>query len=69
MAGETKEAWQDFQSEVRSLFDTLGRVARDAKVRDGTRRAARSFGSALGKTASQIGSELEKVLRQPRSGR
>ncbi len=67
MAGESKEAWEDFEQEVKSLFDALGQVARDAKVRDGTRRAAQSLGSALGKTASQVGSELERALRRPRS--
>lgn len=62
--GESKQAWERFQADVKSLFDALGEVSRDAKVRQGTRQAARSFGSALGKTLREVGDEVEKAVRR-----
>src|SRR5579864_8334568 len=47
-----------------AVFDSLGTVSRDPEVRDRTRRAARSFGSALGETFREVGDEVEKAFRK-----
>src|SRR5260370_9699686 len=39
------------------VFDSLGRATRDPEVRDGTRKAARSFGSALAETFRDVADE------------
>ena len=62
---DSKKAWESFTTDVRSLLDAVGTVARDARVREGTRQAARSFGSALGKTLREVGDEVEKAVRRP----
>jgi hypothetical protein len=45
------------------VFDALGRATRDPDVRQGTRQAARSFGSALGETFKDVADELAAALR------
>ena len=62
--GESKKAWGRFQTDLKTLFDAIGTVSRDARVRQGTREAARSFGSALGKTLREVGDEVEKAVRR-----
>jgi hypothetical protein len=47
-----------------AVFDSLGNVSRDPEVRERTRTAARSFGSALGETFREVGDELEKAFRK-----
>lgn len=97
MAPESKQAWERFQSDMKTLaeefrrqykdaspektadlnrsleqlrkgaesvFESLGTVSRDPEVRQRTRSAARSFGSALGETFREVGDELEKAFRK-----
>jgi hypothetical protein len=45
------------------VFESLGRASRDPDVRDGTRRAARSFGSALAETFRDAAGELAAAIR------
>ena len=45
------------------VFEALGRATRDPDVRQGTRQAARSFGSALAETFRDVGDELAAALR------
>ena len=47
-----------------AVFDSLGTVSRDPEVRERTRTAARSFGSALGETFREVGDEVEKAFRK-----
>ncbi|HEY1455445.1 MAG TPA: hypothetical protein VGG31_03040 [Candidatus Dormibacteraeota bacterium] len=61
---ESRQAWQRFQSDVRSFADAVGAASRDAGVRDGARSAARSLGSALGETLREVGGEIEKAFRR-----
>jgi hypothetical protein len=61
---ESKQAWERFQSDVRSFADAVGTASRDAKVRQEARSAARSLGSALGETLRQVGGELERAFRR-----
>src|SRR6266849_5141130 len=46
------------------VFDSLGRASRDPEVRDGTRRAARSFGSALAETFRDVADEVAAAIRR-----
>lgn len=48
-----------------AFFTSLDTASRDPEVRAGTRRAARSFGSALRETLREVGDELDKAFRQP----
>lgn len=46
------------------VFDSLGRATRDPEVRDGTRKAARSFGSALAETFRDVADEVAAAVRK-----
>jgi hypothetical protein len=81
MAGELRRHYRDSKSEEhtaeinRSLrelgdaadrfFASLDSATRDPEVRTSTKRAARSFGSALRETFHEVSSELEKAFREP----
>ena len=65
--GDSRKAWARAQADLKTLFDSIGTVARDARVREGSRKAARSVGSALGKTLREVGDEVEKAVRRPRA--
>jgi hypothetical protein len=96
---DTKDAWERFQADVKSLagelrrhyadagdekktaelnrsleqlrqaaetvFESLDTATRDPEVRAGTKRAARSFGTALTESFREVSAELEKAFRQP----
>jgi|SRR5689334_10491 len=47
------------------FFASLDTATRDPEVRSTTRRAARSFGSALRETFHDVSGELEKAFREP----
>jgi len=46
------------------VFDSLGRATRDPEVRDGTRKAARSFGSALAETFRDVAEDVAAAMRK-----
>ena len=46
------------------VFDSLGRATRDPEVRDGTRKAARSFGSALAETFRDVADDVAAAIRR-----
>jgi len=46
------------------VFESLGRATRDPEVRDGTRKAARSFGSALAETFRDVADEVAAAVRK-----
>ncbi len=46
------------------VFDSVGRATRDPEVRDGTRKAARSFGSALAETFRDVADEVAAAIRR-----
>jgi hypothetical protein len=50
------------------VFEALGRASRDPDVRQGTRQAARSFGSALAETFKDVADELAAAMRSKASG-
>ena len=47
------------------FFASLDTATRDPEVRSSTKRAARSFGSALRETFREVSGELEKAFREP----
>ena len=49
------------------VFESLGRATRDPEVRQGTRQAARSFGSALAETFKDVADELAAAMRTKES--
>ena len=46
------------------VFESLGNATRDPEVRDGTRKAARSFGSALAETFRDVADEVAAAMRK-----
>jgi len=46
------------------VFESLGHATRDPEVRDGTRKAARSFGSALAETFRDVADEVAAAMRK-----
>ena len=46
------------------VFEALGRATRDPDVRQGTRQAARSFGTALAETFRDVADELAAAVRK-----
>src|SRR5438445_12937925 len=46
------------------VFESLGRATRDPEVRDGTRKAASSFGSALAETFRDMADEVAAAIRR-----
>ena len=47
-----------------AFFDSLDTATRDPEVRARTKRAARSFGSALAETFREVGDELDKAIKK-----
>ena len=47
------------------FFGSLDTATRDPEVRATTKRAARSFGSALRETFRDVSSEVEKAFKEP----
>src|SRR5260370_38358743 len=45
------------------VFDSVARATRDPEVRDGTRKAARSFSSALAVPVRHVADEVAAALR------
>ena len=94
----TKEAWDRFQADVKSMagelrrhyegvddekkaaevrrslrqlgeaaeafFESLDKTTRDPEVRASTKRAAKSFGSALAGTLREVSDDLEKAFKK-----
>jgi hypothetical protein len=94
----TKEAWDRFQADVKSMagelrrhykgvddekkaaevrrslhqlgeaaeafFESLDKTTRDPEVRASTKRAAKSFGSALAGTLREVSDELENAFKK-----
>jgi hypothetical protein len=46
------------------VFEALGRATRDPDVRQGTRNAARSFGTALAETFRDVADDLAAAVRK-----
>ena len=64
-AAEINRSVRDLGKAAEAFFDSLDTATRDPEVRASTKRAARSFGSALAETFRDVVEELEKAFRQP----
>ncbi len=64
-AAEINRSVRDLGKAAESFFESLDNASRDPEVRASTKRAARSFGSALTETFREVGEEVEKAFRQP----
>ena|SRR4029077_9290833 len=64
-AAEINRSLQQLGKAAESFFESLDTATRDPEVRASTKRAARSFGSALTETFRDVTVELEKAFRRP----
>lgn len=64
-AAEINRSLQQLGKAAESFFESLDAATRDPEVRASTKRAARSFGSALTETFRDLSVELEKAFRRP----
>jgi len=60
---ELRASLDRLQEAADAVFRSLDHIAQDAEVRAGTKRAARSFGSALTETFRQLTDELASAVR------
>jgi hypothetical protein len=63
-AAEINRSLQQLGQAAEAFFESLDTATRDPEVRAGTKRAARSFGSALAGTVREVSEELDKAIRQ-----
>lgn len=61
---EINRSLRDLGEAADKFFASLDTATRDPEVRSSTRRAARSFGSALRETFHDVSGELEKAFRE-----
>jgi uncharacterized protein YjbJ (UPF0337 family) len=64
-AAEINRSLQQLGKAAESFFESLDTATRDPEVRASTKRAARSFGSAMTETFRDLSVELEKAFRRP----
>src|SRR4029077_10669277 len=64
-AAEINRSLQQLGKAAESFFESLDTATKDPEVRASTKRAARSFGSALTETFRDLSVELEKAFRRP----
>jgi hypothetical protein len=62
---EINRSLRDLGEAADKFFASLDTATRDPEVRSSTRRAARSFGSALRETFHDVSGELENAFREP----
>ena len=62
---EINRSLRDLGEAADKFFASLDTATRDPEVRSSTRRAARSFGSALRETFHDVSGELEKAFHEP----
>jgi hypothetical protein len=55
-----EEAFQAIVRQLEQAFSALGEQLRDPEAKEGLKQAARSFGDALGATASEVSGEIRK---------
>ncbi len=64
-AAEINRSLRQLGQSAEAFFGSLDTATRDPEVRASTKRAARSFGSALAETFHEVGDEIEKAFKQP----
>ncbi len=63
-AAEINRSLQQLGQAAEAFFESLDTATRDPEVRASTKRAAKSFGSALAGTFREVSEELDKAIRQ-----
>ena len=63
---ELGESMKKLAEAAEEVFDSLGRATRDPKVRQGTRKAARSFGELIAETVREVADGVEGALKSRR---
>jgi len=64
-AAEINRSLKQLGDAAEKFFASLDTATRDPEVRSSTKRAARSFGTALRETFHEVSEELEKAFREP----
>jgi len=62
---EINQSLKQLGDAAEKFFASLDTATRDPEVRSSTKRAARSFGTALRETFHEVSEELEKAFREP----
>lgn len=62
---EIKRSMTQLGEAAEAFFGSLDTATRDPEVRASTRRAARSFASALRETFREVSDEVDKAFREP----
>lgn len=64
-AAELNRSLEHLRQAADSVFKSIETTTRDPEVRSTTKRAAKSFGSALAQTFRDLGDEIDKAVRRP----
>ena len=65
-AGDVQESMRKLGRAAEEVFDSLGRASRDPHVREGTRKAAESFGELIAKSFRELADEVEGAINKRR---
>jgi hypothetical protein len=65
-AGDLQNSMRKLAEAAEEVFETMGRATRDPKVRDGTRKAAQSFGDVIARTFRDLADEVESAVKSRR---
>jgi hypothetical protein len=63
-AAEVHRSLQQLGEAAEAFFESLDQTTRDPQVRASTKRAAKSFGSALAGTLREVSDELERAFKK-----
>lgn len=61
---ELNRSLDQLRQAAEAVFSSLETATRDPEVREKTKQATRSFGSALAETFRELGGEVDKVIRK-----
>ncbi len=61
---EMNRSLEQMRKAAESVFKSLETTTRDPEVREKTKQAARSFGSAVAETFRDLSEEIEKAVRR-----
>jgi predicted phage gp36 major capsid-like protein len=62
-AGDVQDSMRKLAEAAEEVFESLGRATRDPKVRDGTRKAAQSFGELIANAFRDLAGEVKSRRR------
>lgn len=62
---ELNKSLEQLKQAADSVFKSIETATHDPEVRSTTKRAARSFGTALAQTFRELGDEIDKAVRRP----